>query len=53
MTKYPVYWVVIPFPSQEMAESALAEVDEIGYRAKVIRPTGTMIDRYVCECKEG
>ena len=52
--KYETFWVVIPFPSRESAESAACEVDEIGYRHAVVKADAKMIALYVpAPCRHG
>ena len=46
-TKFEIYWVAIPFPTREQAESMLAEADELGYRAAVVKADACMIEKYL------
>jgi len=43
----PVFWVAVPFPCKEQAESMLCEVEELGYRAAVVEATPSMIQLYI------
>lgn len=40
------YWVAIPFPTRESAESTLCEVEEMGFRAAVVTTTKAMEHKY-------